>query len=430
MENETDFQSLLPDTTEVALNPAELRVVLLADPQTLHAYGPVLRRLTVGLLDEVADLTLVCLGESRRLDHLPCPPLRIIKETRHYQEDLSPIDQTNRRVSLRAPYFSTLDYLFPQQRVNRLAKALTPYRPTLIHALGERLLGLAHRLGEQLHVPYIVSLLTGERLKSHISIQDCSAILPYNSELTRKLRQEWKALSSRVYLLPIGTHVADHACTFNHNGLHPHLICCSPLVHGHGLATLINAMKRLVVQHPQIHLTLSGCGHAKKDYWEQVNRLGLNNQVHFVDPCGDIISTSEPFKDVLRSTDIYIEPWPAQEFRPETLEAMSIGTAVVATEGIDSDLFIPDKTALLVPHQNEDALATALDQLLTHRENAQHLAQEAQAYLRKHFLASQMVARLTRIYHQALHTHKTNKSGISPQTSNRREGHQLITQSE
>ena len=54
-----------PEPAEGAAQP--LRVVLLADEAALHCYGPVLRRLAVGLLDEVSDLTLVALGPSRLL---------------------------------------------------------------------------------------------------------------------------------------------------------------------------------------------------------------------------------------------------------------------------------------------------------------------------------------------------------------------------
>ncbi|MCK5270263.1 MAG: hypothetical protein KAJ46_05735, partial [Sedimentisphaerales bacterium] len=55
------------------VEPANLRVVQLADNEALRSYGPVLRRMTVGLIDEVSDLSLLCLETSPMLEHVPSP---------------------------------------------------------------------------------------------------------------------------------------------------------------------------------------------------------------------------------------------------------------------------------------------------------------------------------------------------------------------
>ncbi|MCK5270788.1 MAG: hypothetical protein KAJ46_08390, partial [Sedimentisphaerales bacterium] len=53
--------------------PTKLRVVQLADSEALRSYGPVLRRMAVGLIDEVHDLSLLCLEASPMLEHVPSP---------------------------------------------------------------------------------------------------------------------------------------------------------------------------------------------------------------------------------------------------------------------------------------------------------------------------------------------------------------------
>lgn len=383
-------------------NPVNLRVVLLADNDTLSGYGPILRRLVVGLLDEVADLTLLSLNESRWPDYLPSPPLRIIRQMRQPSTLKLDYDASDRHVMLRAPYYSLTDRLFSNRAALRLAEALRPYKPTLIHALSEKHMLSARRISKYLRVPYVVSLLRLPRWRWMFSQTRCGAVLPYGSDLARRMRTTWPAWSARIHPLPIGTHVLEKPCAFAHDRKKPHMFCCAPLEVGYGVASLINAAARLRRDGHDFGLTIAGRGNAKSDFWEQVRRLNLNTCVHFIEPLDTILNSIEAYKEMFRSVDIFVRPWPAEEFRVDLLEAMSVGAAVVAvTKGTD-DLLIHEKTALSVPFRDDLALAKALERLLKNPSLAVTLGSGAQAYLRKHFLASRMITRLTHIYHDAL----------------------------
>jgi len=363
-----------------------LRVVLLADGQALHNYGPVLRRLSVGLIDEVAELSLLCIGHSNLLDFVPSPPVRLFTETRTYYETTIRTEVADRKVSISSPKISLIDFIRPQRRDNRLALTLSPYRPTLLHALSERQARLARHLSKQLQIPYIVSILSQTQGRLSISANRCGQILPCFSSIARKIRQHHPELSSRVRLLPIGTHVNSTPCCFAHDQRTPQLFCSADFEHGKGLFELINSAKRLTKMGYSFHLTLSGKGTAERELRRRVRLIWEN----------------DAYKMVLNAIDIFIQPWPEKTWRPQLLEAMSVGNAVAASADADSDIIIDGKTALTFEFNDEQAITKTLHNLLKDHQYARSIAGQCQNFLRKHFLASQMINRLAQAYRQAV----------------------------
>ncbi|MBN1765192.1 MAG: glycosyltransferase family 4 protein [Sedimentisphaerales bacterium] len=397
--NDNDARETAP--APAAPEPAALRVVLLADDDALRCYGPVLRRMAVGLIDEVADLSLLCLGKSSLLEYVPSPPIRLIWETRRIHDRGRRIDSTSREINIIAPRIKLLETLLPRKQAIRLADVLSPYKPTLIHALSERQMKLARNLSRLLNIPYIVSILS---LRDGILSFDrhCGRILPCNSHLAREVRQKWPALSSRIQLIPIGTHVPDEVCCFSQPDLKPLIFCCGRLMHGRGFAELINAMKRIALKNIKFNLLLSGEGPAEHDFRRQIHKLELGSQVHIVPPVETVLSVSDVYKTIFYHVDIFVQPWPEVTWRPELLEAMSVGNAVVVAAGVENDLIVHEKSALVVPFHDEQKLTETLEKLLTDQPYARSIAEKSQTYLRKHFLASHMVARLAKAYRQAV----------------------------
>jgi len=382
---------------------ADLRVVLLADEEALRSYGPVLRRLAVGLMDEVGDLSMLYFGTSSFLKYVPCPPVRLITEIHGYWENPLQADSLERKISIPAPRFTIIDKLRPHRHIQRLTQALKPIKPTLLHALTEKQVGLTRNLSNELGIPYVVSLLTSGNVRLNVAEKYCSQILPWNSSLARQIRKNHPNVASRIHLLPMGTHVSTETSCFATENGKAKIFCSSPFRKENGLNTLIQAVKKLSDQGLHAYLLLSGQGPAERDLRRQVNQLELSGWVHFIPPIETIVSGSDAYKTVLSEMDIFVQPWPLHFWRPELLEAISAGNAVVvADDGQENDLVIHEKTALLFPHHNQNLLTKILAELLTNHNYARDLAQNSQDYLRKHFLASKMVSHLAQAYHRAL----------------------------
>jgi len=286
--------------------------------------------------------------------------------------------------------------------VTRLADALKPLRPTLVHAVSESLGMLARRLSKTLHIPYVNSLLAYDRLNISFSASRCTAILPCNSGVVRQIRKRYPELSKRIHLLPIGTHVSDGLSCFGGSGRRPSIFCCCPFEEHKGLEELISAFPCLLEKGHDPLLTISGRGSHEMSLRRLVQKLKLSDRIQFIPPIEDVVSLGDPYKVVLRDSDIYIQPWPANSFRIELLEAMSVGNAIAVSEGQENDLIISGKTAQTFPFRNVRAMAEILERYLRQPEFAQEMAQNAQNHLRKHFLASQMISCLAEYYRQAL----------------------------
>lgn len=374
---------------------SDVRVLMLADAQSLRWYGPVLRHLAVGLIDDVAELTVLCRGESMWLGHLPSPPVRLVREgkvaERFASEQLS--------LALRT---GLLESLLPGRRAAKIAETVSQFKPTLIHGLCERQGPLAERLSRLLEVPYVISVLSGKRQDLQISTQSCAGVLACNSSLVRQMRDKHPALADRIQLLAIGTHVTETPCCFDHGDRMPYILCCSPLEVGRGLAGLNNAAKRLSLKGHAFNLIISGGGAAERELRKHVSDLDLTAIVHFVEPFEKIIDTTETYAGVFGHGDIFVQASPTAAWQPELLGAMSVGNAVVAAEGEDNDMLVPGTSSLTVPFEDEAALTAALDSLLSDRSKARSLAEGAQAHLRKHFTASSMVMKLADAYRTAV----------------------------
>jgi len=378
-------------------------IVLLADDEDMFCYGPVLRSLVVGLIDEVAELSVLALGDTWRLDHIPCPPVRIITETKNYCcESSVTVEADTRKVAISSPRLDPREFLWPSRRLNRLAETLAAYKPTLLHAISERQGPLARSLSKKLDIPYVVSLLSQTDTYISVSQARCRGILPCSSWVAGRIRKRYRYLASRTRLLPIGTHVPDEPCCFNDGRPIAQLFCCGPFRQGYGFTELINAARLLRQKGHLFNLTLSGVGPAEHDLRCQARDLGLASQIHFIEPVESLTADNDAYKLVLSATDIFIQPWPERRWYPPLMEAMSVGDAVVAASGVNNDLVLDGKTALTFPFHNEAALVESLGRLLRDQSYARTLASQAQQYLRKHFLASQTVTHLIKAYRHAV----------------------------
>lgn len=395
----------------VSTGLSTIRVILLTEHQVLLNYGPVLRRLAVGLIDEVGDLSIFSEDNSVLLEHLPCPPVRIIRQSRRVDEQSLNVTDTSRDVVISSPKIKLLERLWTYRQAERLADTLATFKPTLLHAMSEHQGHLARNLSRILEIPYVVSLLSMHRIDlSILHDENCRKIMPCSLNFTRKLRQRRPELINRLNAVPIGTHVTEESHVFLDEGVLPQLICCGPLEQGLGYVELLNAVKRLFEKGYRFHLTLAGDGPAESELRRQTRMSGVNDYVHFVPPIEAMVPESDAYKAVMKRMDIFIQPWPERTWHPALLEAMSVGTAVVTTQGIINDLIVNEQTALSVPFHDEQALTEALEKLLADREFARELGRQGQEFLRKHFLASRMVTRLSRAYRQAIDSVNALKS--------------------
>lgn len=142
-----------------------------------------------------------------------------------------------------------------------------------------------------------------------------------------------------------------------------------------GFAVLLDAMGVLRDREVAAHLLLVGDGAERASLAAQVERLGLDGRVTFA---GEL--PPDQVRQRLEEADIFCLPSFSEGLPVSIMESMAAGVPVVATciAGIP-ELAVNKETALTVPPARADALASALETLLTEPDTAARLAQAGRA---------------------------------------------------
>jgi len=153
-------------------------------------------------------------------------------------------------------------------------------------------------------------------------------------------------------------------------------------------ATLLRALAALRAGGRDVRLELAGAGPLRTDLERLAAELEIAEQVRFL---GDL-----PRAEVrrrLHGWDLLVHATRAEAFGLAVAEGMLAGRPVVATDaaGVD-ELIRPGQTGLLVPPDDAQALAEAVDGLLANPRKASRLAAEAQRFVKAHHGAARMAA--------------------------------------
>lgn len=144
-----------------------------------------------------------------------------------------------------------------------------------------------------------------------------------------------------------------------------------------GLHLLIDAIRQLDDSH--VHLCLAGDGPLRESLERQVVACGIARRVHFLGPRQDVAS-------LLKAADVFAFPSRTEGLPNALLEAMAAGCAIVATDVPGNrDLIEHDRTGLLVPYNDTQALTQAIRRGLDDSVLAQRLRQGAAEAIDRHW---------------------------------------------
>jgi glycosyltransferase involved in cell wall biosynthesis len=138
-----------------------------------------------------------------------------------------------------------------------------------------------------------------------------------------------------------------------------------------------------------------GRGPAEKDIRKFIRSVGL---VHTVNISPDI----RPLRVVLRSVDVFIQPYVAERLDPAMIEAASAGAAIASDKNNEDDFLQNNTTAIFFDSRDELSIYSALQKLLDDKQLAKTLASGAQNHLRVNNTVSSMVDQLLEIYRSAI----------------------------
>lgn len=179
---------------------------------------------------------------------------------------------------------------------------------------------------------------------------------------------------------------------------HPVVMVPGDLVPGKGHEILLEAVSKL--GRKDICCLIVGAGGEDGRYRRSVEELaaasGLGGAVRLIDRCDDM-PAAYMLADVVVSPST--EP---QAFDTYVIEAQALARPVIgADHGGVREAIDADWTGWLVPPQDANALATAIDSALgLSMEERSRLGEVAHAYVREHFSKDAMCARTLKIYRE------------------------------
>ncbi|MCP5080598.1 MAG: glycosyltransferase family 4 protein [Alphaproteobacteria bacterium] len=127
-----------------------------------------------------------------------------------------------------------------------------------------------------------------------------------------------------------------------------------------GVPLLLEALRQIKTDQPEVHLTLIGDGPERMGLEKEAARLGLSDTVTFAG-----YQSQDDVAAALSSSDIFVLPSFAEGVPVVLMEAMATGLPVIATAvGGVGELVRDGESGLILPPGDVAALAAALKKLL------------------------------------------------------------------
>ena len=172
--------------------------------------------------------------------------------------------------------------------------------------------------------------------------------------------------------------------------------CLGALEQRKGHRYLLEAAALLKSDGLKIQYRIGGDGPARARLEQEVARLGLGEEVHFL---GFVTDTAE----FLAGIDIFVMPSLHEGLGVAALEAMAAGKAVVATRvGGLTESVVDGINGLLVPPLDPAGLASAIAKLARSRSLAHTMGEQGRERVRQNFSLENMARQNESYYYELL----------------------------
>ena len=184
-------------------------------------------------------------------------------------------------------------------------------------------------------------------------------------------RKHW----DKLHIVHCGVQPERYAGTHKESGHGKHLLFVGRLAGVKGISVLFEALELLLPHFPDLRLTLIGDGAERPDLEREAQTRGLGGVVIFAG-----YRSQAEVAEALQDADMLVLPSFAEGVPVVLMEAMAAGLPVITSRvaGIP-ELVEDDVSGLLVPPGDTDALAGAINELLTNPARCARMGERGRA---------------------------------------------------
>jgi glycosyltransferase involved in cell wall biosynthesis len=174
------------------------------------------------------------------------------------------------------------------------------------------------------------------------------------------------------------------------------------LLASRGLHDLVRAWRKVIDVWPDARLWLVGEGPEREDLYDRLRDHELKYHVAMPGAFDDVA-------DLLAAADVFLLPSHEEGVSLSLLEAMAAGVPVIASDLTSHQrLLLHGEAGLLVPRRNPTALAEAIAQVITVRDEAQRRAERARSLVEEQYSVTRMAEQYVRLIENLTAAKKTD----------------------
>jgi 1,2-diacylglycerol 3-alpha-glucosyltransferase len=309
--------------------------------------------------------------------------------------------------------------------IDRLLPSL---KPQVIHTHHPIVLGqTAAKKAEELDLPFVFTFHTRYREYSHyvslnqamvkdiidrwlgVFIQQCHHII-VPSESIRQILADLYGLREQVTVIPTGIDLGPYTTAVGEPIRQKHgwgndriLISVGRLAKEKNWHALLAAAADVMQSEPDVRLVILGEGEERESLEEQAQELGVADRLE--------LPGMVPFAQIpayLKAADLFCFASTTETQGLVTLEAMAAGLPIAAFAATGTSDVVVDGENGLLTDEDPQALAQAIQRILTDDSLRQKLQEGAEQTAERYEIGRQ-AQRLTAVYEQAINDKQTNK---------------------
>jgi len=174
----------------------------------------------------------------------------------------------------------------------------------------------------------------------------------------------------------------------------PMLLYVGRVAHEKNIGFLLEVVKFLSEQIPEILLVITGEGPADASLRASVNSLGIKKNVQFI----GYLDRNTELNACYKSADIFVFASKSETQGLVLLEAMAQGTPVVAIAELGTASILIEGQGAMIAAENESEFAQKVHHLLTNHMQRKELGECARAYAHSKWSAAIQTERMVKFY--------------------------------